>query len=182
MVFGLVLSSNANDVTYISALHDQPYFIQAELQTKEKLSNRSRAQDRKKNTHSAFIFFHLSIQQKCLFSVYGENKQAVKDWVNLSCKHGSHNNKFKHPVGGWSVNYFEIGNTYYFLEYAMLDCIHIPISPDISSWNVDPWTPVKNRLKSSLFTLEVKISMEAPKYSFFLEFAYIYWCKFLYFP
>ena len=83
---------------------------------------------------------------------------------------------------GWSVNYFEIGNTYYFLEYAMLDCIHIPISPDISSWNVDPWTPVKNRLKSSLFTLEVKISMEAPKYSFFLEFAYIYWCKFLYFP
>ena len=38
----------------------------------------------------------------------------------------------------------------------MLYCIHIPISPDICSWNVDPSKSVKNRLKNSLFTLEVK--------------------------
>ena len=66
MVFGLVLSSNANDVTYISALHDQPYFIQAELQTKEKLSNRSRAQDRKKTPIlRLFSFIYLFIRGTC---------------------------------------------------------------------------------------------------------------------
>ena len=63
MVFGVVLSYNVNDVTYISALHDQPYFILAELQTKEKLSNRSRAQDRKKHTFCVyFLSFIYSLE------------------------------------------------------------------------------------------------------------------------
>ena len=63
----------------------------------------------------------------------------------------------------------------------MLYCIHNPISPDICSWSMDPWKSVKNRLKNSLFTLEVKKSMECRKCSFFLEFACIYSCKFSFF-
>ena len=45
------LSWSVNNVTHISALHKDPYFILAELQTKEKLSNTNRKQPEKLNNN-----------------------------------------------------------------------------------------------------------------------------------
>ena len=88
MVFGLVLSSNANDVTYITALHDQPYFIQAELQTKEKLSNRSRAQDRKKHTFCVYFLSFIYSSEVPVFCLWREqagrerlSKSVLQTWL-----------------------------------------------------------------------------------------------------
>ena len=43
------LSSSVNNVTHISTLHEESYFILAEVQTKEKASNRNRTQPEKQN-------------------------------------------------------------------------------------------------------------------------------------
>ena len=88
MVFGVVLSYNVNDVTYISALHDQPYFILAELQTKEKLSNRSRAQDRKKHPFCVYFLSFIYSSEVPVFCLWREqagrerlSKSVLQTWL-----------------------------------------------------------------------------------------------------
>lgn len=64
--------------------------------------------------------------------------------------------------------YFEIGNLYCLLEYAMLYWNQIPISPDIWSRSVYRQKFVKNRLSDTRYHERlIKIAMSGPAKNFF---------------
>lgn len=66
--------------------------------------------------------------------------------------------------------YFEIGNLYCLLEYAMLYWNQIPISPDIWSRRVYRQKFVKNRLSDTRYHERlIKIAMSGPAKIFFLS-------------
>ena len=59
-----ILSSSVDDITNICALHEQTYFILADLQTKEKFSNRNRTQPGKLNHFKKLKRNYLNYKQK----------------------------------------------------------------------------------------------------------------------
>ena len=69
--------------------------------------------------------------------------------------------------------YFEIGNLYCLLEYAMLYWNQIPISPDIWSRSVYRQKFVKNRLSDTRYHERlIKIAMSGPAKNF----SVLWWC------
>ena len=74
------LSWSVNNVTHISALHEDPYFILAELQTKEKLSNTNRTQLEKLNNSEKKklkINYHNFTEKKKSYQSHKKNKHNI---------------------------------------------------------------------------------------------------------
>ena len=74
------LSWSVNNVTHISALHEDPYFILAKLQTKEKLSNTNRTQPEKLNNNEKKklkINYHNFTEKKNLIKVTRKKKHNI---------------------------------------------------------------------------------------------------------